>query len=151
MEMGDQPGPKPTISIAGWQGCSFHQRALTFGQGLAEEGRIARVHEETFASRDQFNDWLKRDASSLPGVSDDSSALAHRTSPFVWSDKTFIGGCDDLHELVAAQDDYGGASSPVRIELAAKGEGKRGKRSERSQIMCIGTLLPTSLPALVGS
>jgi glutaredoxin len=88
----------PTISVAGFSTCPFHQQALAAAKKLVAAGKFSGLDDLTCASRDEYQLWLK---DSKPAL-DDARAATHTSSPFVFSGDSFVGGCDDTLALLAA-------------------------------------------------
>lgn len=86
------------LFICGYDSCSFHQRAVVAASNLEQEGKLQVTIEEG------GRNWYFRRLSELKKVCKDRSAKVWKTSPFVYftggSGPTFIGGCDELIELL---------------------------------------------------
>jgi hypothetical protein len=86
------------LSVAGFENCSFHQRALAAAKAMHQAGLIASLDDRTFTTRDEYRQWLfSKDGRASFG----EAAAKHSSSPFVWSSApiTFVGGCDATLEL----------------------------------------------------
>ena len=46
------------ICVAGFETCVFHQQALALARELVEDGRVGRLVDKTFPSREAFRDWI---------------------------------------------------------------------------------------------
>ena len=46
------------ICVAGFETCVFHQQALALARELVEDGRVGRIVDKTFPSREAFRDWI---------------------------------------------------------------------------------------------
>jgi hypothetical protein len=114
-----------TLSVAGFASCPFHKRAVEAAKKLETSGLVASLDDRTFASRDEYREWLFSSAGS--SSFSEPAAQRHTSSPFVWmnesDDRTFVGGCDATLELAATleaaqQDDLVIAAAP-RPEVVA--------------------------------
>ena len=93
-----------TITVAGFASCPHHQTALGAASMLVQQGLAMHLVEKTFASRDEYRTWLfsPKGREAFVGQSKSAqSVLKHTSSPFVASDESYVGGCDDLLALVS--------------------------------------------------
>ena len=101
-------GGRSAITVAGFASCPFHQTALEAAAAMKARGDCKEVHDMTFASRDEYREWLL--GATGRSAFSSKAAAEHTSSPCVWmtpvnSEKhSFIGGCDDLVELAAAME-----------------------------------------------
>jgi hypothetical protein len=94
-----------SLSIAGFASCPSHQDALGVARRLQAAGLIANLEDRTFATRDEYREWLFS-AEGRASFEHDQVAQQHATCPFVWASdgdraRTFVGGCDATMELAS--------------------------------------------------
>lgn len=108
-EAGGSAWPQ-SITVAGFQGCSFFRKACAAAQEMKKANPALKVNIRPFGApdfkefakgRDEYREWLfGPNGRAKLGP----AAAEHTTSPIVWredkkfigSEKTFIGGCDQL-------------------------------------------------------
>jgi FKBP-type peptidyl-prolyl cis-trans isomerase 2 len=119
------------LAVAGFQTCPYHQRALEAAKGMVAQGIITKLDDRTFATRDQYREWLFSEGQPL--FADDEAVQKHISSPFVWSSSEgllrFVGGCDDVLLMAAPTSSLEQAgmipSTGDRVHVAYKGTLKR--------------------------
>ncbi|PRP78312.1 hypothetical protein PROFUN_13808 [Planoprotostelium fungivorum] len=77
------------LNVIGFSSCPFFQRAGGMANGLAREGKVT-ANVKALDPKPQFQEWLSKNRTNFKGAEN------HSTCPFVYYDKDFIGGCDNL-------------------------------------------------------
>jgi glutaredoxin-related protein len=99
------PGPDPaaanprgspekhTVKVAGYQDCGFFRAACS--AVLARRGDDFELDKHVVVRQADWRPWVAGNA--------DCTQNRHRTSPAVWIDGAFVGGCDELELLLATR------------------------------------------------
>jgi hypothetical protein len=90
------------VTVAGYAGCPFRQKALALANALVTSGQYSAVVDKSFNTRALYQTWLQSPQGRAVFVSQ-PRALQYTMSPFVflgspdrYLGRTFIGGYDDL-------------------------------------------------------
>ena len=108
-----------SLTVAGWDGCPFHRRALDAARELVGQGVVADLVDKTFPTRDAYREWLFSEGGRAACAGE--VAQQHTSSPFVWADdRKYVGGCDALVSLASVLIAGGAASSGAAAGARAR-------------------------------
>ena len=104
--------PAGTVNIVGYAECMYSQRALQAADMLVHAG-VLDVNRQIFTEREQYLSWLKDSRASPAFMSLGAEAQNHSTSPIVYSEDDYVGGCHEFEALAARLLD-------VNVELSGR-------------------------------
>lgn len=92
----------PTLNIVGYQECQYSQRALQAADVLDHADVAGTINRQIFKERAQYLQWLEDSRSNTTFVNLGQEAQIHATSPIVFSEDEYIGGCTEFETLAAS-------------------------------------------------